>query len=108
MPQSFANEGHSGHHSNHEHHSSEAMEEMDSEMSHEMDSNEMDSHAGHHSHNTPMEVGEGVPVPSVQLMIAEDPVEGWNLEIQTTNFDFAPESVNQPHQDGEKSTNHDL
>ncbi len=33
-------------------------------------------------------------------MAHTDPVEGWNLEIQTTNFSFAPEQVNQANSPG--------
>ncbi|NMG59863.1 hypothetical protein E1H12_15390, partial [Geitlerinema sp. P-1104] len=32
------------------------------------------------------------------LIAHSDPMRGWNLEIQTTNFRFAPEEVNQENQ----------
>ncbi len=68
--------------------------------SHEMnDSHDMgDSHGGHHS---TLEVPAGQPVPTVTLVVYPDPVQGWNLEVQTTNFSFAPEQVNQANSPGE-------
>ena len=51
----------------------------------------------HHGHGT-VEIPAGQPVPTVSLVAHPDPVRGWNLEIQTTNFRFAPEQVNQPNQ----------
>jgi hypothetical protein len=60
------------------------------------DSHEHQSHEGHH-HGT-MEIPMGQPVPTVALVIHPDAVRGWNLEIQTTYFRFAPEQVNQANQ----------
>ncbi|WP_035985922.1 hypothetical protein [Leptolyngbya sp. KIOST-1] len=54
---------------------------------------------GHHGHST-LEIPAGQPVPTVTLMVHPDPVRGWNVEIQTTNFRFAPEAVNQANQPG--------
>ncbi|WP_199312258.1 hypothetical protein [Phormidium tenue] len=51
----------------------------------------------HHRHGT-VEIPAGQPVPTVTLVAHPDPVRGWNLEIQTTNFRFAPEQVNQANQ----------
>ncbi|MGB3200240.1 MAG: hypothetical protein WBA99_05020 [Nodosilinea sp.] len=51
---------------------------------------------GHH-HGT-LEIPAGQPIPTVTLVIYPDPVQGWNLEVQTTNFQFAPEQVNQANQ----------
>jgi len=52
-------------------------------------------HRGHdgHSHGM-MAIPEGEPVPEVTVEIFPDPVSGWNLQIQTANWAFAPESVN--------------
>lgn len=50
-------------------------------------------HGGHSAH-TQIEVPPGQPVPSVKLIVHPDTMKGWNLEIQTTNFAFAPERVN--------------
>ncbi|MEO0825062.1 MAG: hypothetical protein AAFW84_01990 [Cyanobacteria bacterium J06635_15] len=50
------------------------------------------SDSGHH--HAPLEVPAGMPVPTLDLVVYEDPVEGWNLELQVSNFRFAPENVN--------------
>lgn len=52
------------------------------------------SGSGHHHHEAVM-VPENAPVPSVTLELTPDAMRGWNLQIITENFDFAPETVNQ-------------
>lgn len=47
-----------------------------------------------HSHGQ-LEIPPGQPVPTIQIQLHPDVVSGWNLEVQTTNFQFAPERVNQ-------------
>lgn len=42
-----------------------------------------------------LEIEEGQPVPTVNLVVHPDARQGWNLEIQVSNFRFAPERVNQ-------------
>ena len=59
------------------------------------------SHGSMDHHHDRMEVPIGQPVPSVEIQVYPDPVSGWNLEIQTTNFRFAPENVNQANQPNE-------
>ncbi len=53
-----------------------------------------ESHRGQetmgHSHE-PVEVPQGQPIPQVDLVVHPDPMRGWNLEIQLSNFEFAPE-----------------
>ncbi len=44
-----------------------------------------------HMHTEPVEVPDGVPDPSVDIRLFEDPKAGWNLQVQVTNFLFAPE-----------------
>ena len=44
---------------------------------------------GHASHNASVEA-EGA-APTLAISLAKDPVAGWNLRLQTTNFHFAPE-----------------
>ncbi|MGF1519588.1 MAG: hypothetical protein ACFCVB_17545 [Nodosilinea sp.] len=61
------------------------------------DSGHSDVEDHHHGHGT-VEILAGQPVPTVTLVAHPDPVRGWNLEIQTTNFRFAPEQVNQANQ----------
>jgi hypothetical protein len=60
-----------------------------------------DSHPDQDTHS-PMQHGHdlwdipaGQPIPTIQIVIHEDSISGWNLEIQTTNFQFSPETVNQ-------------
>jgi hypothetical protein len=43
----------------------------------------------------------GPTAPTLDFVIVEDEVGGWNLQIQTTNFRFAPENVNGANRDGE-------
>ncbi len=47
-----------------------------------------------HQHGV-LEIPTGTAVPQVDLIVHQDAKLGWNLEIRTTNFQFAPESVNQ-------------
>ncbi|USR90772.1 hypothetical protein NEA10_18430 [Phormidium yuhuli AB48] len=54
-------------------------------------------HDHHHSHDA-LEIPDGQPVPTIALIAHPDPMRGWNLEIQTTNFRFTPEDVNQENQ----------
>ncbi|MDJ0531533.1 MAG: hypothetical protein QNJ70_03405 [Xenococcaceae cyanobacterium MO_207.B15] len=42
-------------------------------------------------------IAEGQPVPSIDLLVYEDSVQGWNLEFKLNNFEFAPEMVNEKH-----------
>ena len=63
-----------------------------------------DAVGGHddgHSHGTSMEVADGVPVPTIAIEVSEDPVEGWNLRVRTTDFEIVPENVSTAHVDGE-------
>lgn len=47
-----------------------------------------------HKHKT-LEIPVGQPVPSVNLIVHPDAMQGWNLEVKVSNFKFAPEKVNQ-------------
>lgn len=62
-----------------EHHHHNSMGEMNEDKTH---------------HHQMMAIPEGEPVPTVDLVVHEDAVEGWNLEIKATNFDFDPNTVN--------------
>ncbi len=42
-------------------------------------------------------IAEGEPIPSIDLLVYEDSVKGWNLEFKLNNFEFAPEMVNEKH-----------
>ena len=82
----MAQDGASQHEMNHD---GMAGDEMDA-MSHD----EM-SHDGSHAHKQ-LEVSADLPPPSVELAVYEDVVNGWNLEVQLANFEFAPSTVNEP------------
>ncbi|MGB5901106.1 MAG: hypothetical protein WBG66_23145 [Geitlerinemataceae cyanobacterium] len=49
----------------------------------------------HHGHGM-MAIPDGQPVPSVKSIVHTDPMQGWNLELQVENFQFAPEHLDQP------------
>lgn len=50
-------------------------------------------HGGGHSHDTLYELPEGVAAPTIALTVHKDPKSGYNVEITTTNFTFAPEKA---------------
>ncbi|MBL4598601.1 MAG: hypothetical protein JKX93_06480 [Rhizobiaceae bacterium] len=59
-------------------------------------------HSTHsHDHSKLVSLPAGADAPSIGIEIVKDPVGGWNLHIITTNFQFAPEAVNQHHQAGQ-------
>jgi hypothetical protein len=45
-----------------------------------------------HSHKT-LVIPQGEPVPTVSIKVYPDPMKGYNLQIETTNFKFAPENI---------------
>lgn len=57
------------------------------------------SEGGHH-HGT-IVISKDQLVPQVNLVVHQDVVKGWNLEIKLTNFALAPERVNQANQPNE-------
>lgn len=50
-------------------------------------------------HATPLEVS-AIAAPEVSLLIDPDPDAGWNLQVKTRNFDFAPRDAGGVHVDG--------
>lgn len=52
-------------------------------------------HSNEHEHGA-IEIPISQPVPTVNLIAHPDSRQGWNLEMQVTNFQLAPEHVNQP------------
>ena len=59
------------------------------------------ANGSHHDHGGSIEVAEGVPVPTIAIEVTEDPVEGWNLRVLTTDFKIVPENVSTAPIDGE-------
>jgi hypothetical protein len=51
-----------------------------------------------HQHSS-VEVPARYLMPTVNLVVHPDSRQGWNLEIQVTNFKLAPEHVNQPDEE---------
>jgi hypothetical protein len=47
-----------------------------------------------HSHAS-LAIPKGQPVPRAKLLITPDAMSGWNMQIVTENFTFAPERLNQ-------------
>lgn len=45
-----------------------------------------------HEH-PPFEMPTDQPIPTVALMATPDPIGGWNVKLETTNFTFTPETV---------------
>ncbi|NET55883.1 MAG: hypothetical protein F6K47_06855 [Symploca sp. SIO2E6] len=60
----------------------------------------MNSERETHSHGT-REIPTGQPIPRVDLIVHQDTMKGWNLEIKVSNFKFAPENANKEHISGE-------
>ncbi len=42
-----------------------------------------------------LEIPANLPIPTVNLIVHPDARQGWNLEVQISNFTFAPNLVNQ-------------
>ncbi len=56
-------------------------------MDHQPGAGDMPSHKA-------IQIPAGQPVPTVALKIHPDAMTGWNLEMEVTNFTFAPQRVN--------------
>lgn len=54
----------------------------------------------HHSHQK-LEIKPGDPIPQVSLTVTPDARRGWNIQVITQNFRFAPEKVNMANSSGE-------
>jgi hypothetical protein len=52
------------------------------------------NHGEHGDHQTVSVLNDG-SAPSLSVILHPDAVAGWNLELQTKNFSFSPETVNQ-------------
>ena len=48
-----------------------------------------------------IDVATFAAVPTVSLEVSRDAVAGWNLHVETSDFRFAPESVNEAPRPGE-------
>lgn len=46
------------------------------------------------NHDKIMEIPSGQAVPTIDLVVHQDAMKGYNLEVKVTNFQFAPERIN--------------
>lgn len=58
-------------------------------------------HSHDHSHGEAVEIPENMPVPKLSMAVTKDPKTGWNVQLITENFEFAPEHSGQEHIFGE-------
>lgn len=59
-------------------------------------------HAHHGPHDgRAVALPAGPDAPTLHIRVTKDAADGWNLNVVTTNFRFAPERVNAPHRAGE-------
>lgn len=56
---------------------------------------------GDMDHDTPLSLAAGPSVPTLAVMVHEDPAAGWNLHIMTENFTFSPQNASLAHVAGE-------
>lgn len=57
--------------------------------------------ATRHYHDGLVWLQEGKDAPILNISLTQDPVSGWNLQIKTSNFRFAPENASRKHVPGE-------
>lgn len=55
----------------------------------------------HHNHHKQLEISANQATPTVELVAHPDQVQGWNLELKVTHFNFAPSQVNAPSKTSE-------
>jgi hypothetical protein len=49
----------------------------------------------HQAHPTTIAIPKGQAIPTIKLVVTPDAMKGWNMNIQTENFAFAPEQASQ-------------
>ena len=54
----------------------------------------------HHHHDKLVNVSNAEQAPKIKIIAHKDASAGWNLELVTQNFQFAPRQVNASHQEG--------
>ena len=60
-----------------------------------------DGEAAVHDHGETVDLAAGPAAPMLSATLLPDPVSGWNLHLETTNFVFAPEHSGHAHVEGE-------
>lgn len=66
---------------------------LQAQHQHQHQHNEVKSEENHHHKS--IELSDNDTIPTIKIMVSPDKIKGWNLEIQTSNFVFKPENVNQ-------------
>ena len=61
----------------------------------------MEEHDHAAMHDMPIDLSETDWSPTVALSVSEDPISGWNIHLETTDFTFAPEHSGEEHIKGE-------
>ncbi len=54
-----------------------------------------------HAHDETLNLPAGPDAPALSLVLHDDPGGGWNLELVTRNFRYAPENASRDHVPGE-------
>ena len=57
-------------------------------------------HSGHGAHAA-LDLPADADAPSLSAVVHKDPMSGWNLQLNVTNFAFAPQSASLDHVAGE-------
>ena len=57
--------------------------------------------AGSHDHATTVNFSSGADAPGLEVMLAKDPMAGWNLHVIPRNFRFSPENASLADRPGE-------
>ena len=60
------------------------------------------THSSNHEkmHDTPIHIAKNIAVPTIAAKLERDPTSGFNLNLETRNFTFAPELSGLEHKDG--------
>lgn len=56
---------------------------------------------GSSGHGEVLSLEANATSPTLAILVHEDPMSGWNLQIMTENFTFSPENASLAHIDGE-------
>ena len=54
-----------------------------------------------HAHGGLLSLTAGPNAPTLSIQVRPDPVSGWNINIEVTNFRFAPQNAGKAHHPGE-------
>lgn len=68
---------------------------------HATDHGAMQSNGHDHAAMQPISLPADDNAPTVAATVVKDPMSGWNLQIEVTNFRFTPQSASLTHVDGE-------